>query len=186
MYRKNINQRKNSRGADLKKITLNFGNKLTKTDKVEETTKEAQPVVGQNPFLDSNKALPDISPEDDLMFVGIPGKIVKDASKIPTVDYHFTFTTRSLAIYVTEIHSPFKFWFMLADDNQQLSTLMKSIHQFYSEEGFSKETESVYKMNKSHAVEGSISIVSLQTNPVTCIYKNYYFFYFRASMCGSL
>lgn len=151
MYRKPRAQRKHSRDKNLptipKKLTWSRVSSATKpNDDVE------LPVVDQNPLLAATQALPDFSPTDDLLFVGTPENIVKSFAKIPVVNYHFNFKSRPLDIFVTEIHSPYKFWFVLADDSQKLTALMDTIHRFYSEQDYLDYNP--YQMTEVHAVEG--------------------------------
>lgn len=48
--------------------------------------------------------------------------------KLPTVNFEETFEDgQSFRIFLSQIHSPYKFWFQLKDDAEQLNDLMSSL-----------------------------------------------------------
>lgn len=100
--------------------------------------------------LESLPVLPECEQLDYFLQLKIPKKIAFNLSKLPRVNYHSEFQMCPMQIFVTKIHSPFKFWFVHVDDATKLKTLTDSMQEFYSE----NESDDPYKVTFPQAIEG--------------------------------
>uniref|UniRef100_A0A1A9ZPC7 HTH OST-type domain-containing protein n=1 Tax=Glossina pallidipes TaxID=7398 RepID=A0A1A9ZPC7_GLOPL len=81
---------------------------------------------------DLDEAVPKSATDGFLFCLDFPNDLIPYGDSIPSTELSKDFYVGSrLKIYVTEIHSPFKFWFHIQQDENPLDILMHRIEQWY-------------------------------------------------------
>uniref|UniRef100_A0A1A9WIA0 Tudor domain-containing protein n=1 Tax=Glossina brevipalpis TaxID=37001 RepID=A0A1A9WIA0_9MUSC len=81
---------------------------------------------------DLDEAVPECANNGFLFCLDFPNHLIPLGSEIPSIELSRNLHVGSyLQIYVTEIHSPFKFWFHIEPNSSPLDTLMYRIGQWY-------------------------------------------------------
>uniref|UniRef100_A0A1B0GC26 HTH OST-type domain-containing protein n=1 Tax=Glossina morsitans morsitans TaxID=37546 RepID=A0A1B0GC26_GLOMM len=81
---------------------------------------------------DLDEAVPKSATDGFLFCLDFPNDLIPYGDSIPSTELSKDFYVGSrLKIYVTEIHSPFKFWFHIQQDENPLDILMHKIEQWY-------------------------------------------------------
>uniref|UniRef100_A0A1A9V9B8 HTH OST-type domain-containing protein n=1 Tax=Glossina austeni TaxID=7395 RepID=A0A1A9V9B8_GLOAU len=85
-----------------------------------------------NVVNDLDEAVPKSATDGFLFSLDFPNDLIPYGDTIPSTELSKDFCVGSrLKIFVTEIHSPFKFWFHIQQDENPLDILMHKIEQWY-------------------------------------------------------
>ncbi|XP_063700789.1 uncharacterized protein LOC134831076 [Culicoides brevitarsis] len=99
--------------------------------------------------LDSDFALPPNSIPTNL-----PMDVVTNLESIPTVSY--VQTHPSFQIFITDAHSPTKFWFINANDAPKSNAFMDEMHTYYRQ--LQENKDDTYRMSAKDAIEGRLCV----------------------------
>ncbi|XP_055855818.1 tudor domain-containing protein 5 isoform X2 [Episyrphus balteatus] len=85
---------------------------------------------------DIDEAVPEFAADYRVFHVDFPENTVPFGKKIPSVQLPKEFTKGAVVgVFISEIHSPFKFWFHPHKENHELDVLMCGIESFYERLG---------------------------------------------------
>ncbi|XP_055917931.1 tudor domain-containing protein 5 [Eupeodes corollae] len=85
---------------------------------------------------DIDEAIPEFAADYRVFHVDFPENTVPFGKKIPSVQLPKDFTKGAvIGVFISEIHSPFKFWFHPHKENHELDVLMSGIESFYERLG---------------------------------------------------
>ncbi|XP_063705626.1 uncharacterized protein LOC134834781 isoform X2 [Culicoides brevitarsis] len=94
----------------------------------------------------------EVEKSENLECSDLPSDVSVDIADIPVIN--FFKRHRSMQIFITEVHSPLKFWFRNADDDTKIQIFEKKLHDFYRK--LMIERNFTYKMSENDAIEGRL------------------------------